>query len=516
MILSKLLRVAAGCLVLGKCCIAISPSFSGEDPCPVACTEAGVNPGNWTVYHSVQRLDYCHSTLLLSFSVFNPLDNPLNAKTLRACTVDPLERNVTLQAQDISKEKRLPGRSVTFHQRSVNETGISNQNQKAQAQAMWNGSSPVLAQLRISGLGEQLRAFLQTGEKAKGITEPTLVFVYDAASFLSIGVYSGTGVATSPIMDTFSDFISSQGYPGDALVQACSKMQTNNTLQSNTTSYNFDGKSLSASVGIVAASGPHGLARAQRAVSQWANSTCVTEGYENTAALSTTLQTVAFNKAGANTSEKQLNRRGTCATTSVQTGDLCADLARRCGISTNDLLKYNTKKDFCTTLKVPQRVCCSNGDLPVAVPDANGNCKTHEVKHFENCWSIAQDNSNLFSVEDLESFNKNTWGWGGCGNLQATTIICLSPGNPPLPNPIPNAMCGPVKPGTVAPAPGTNLATLNPCPLNSCCDVWGFCGTTEEFCRPVPSGQAPGAPPAIGAPNCISNCGTDIVNDVSQ
>jgi hypothetical protein len=25
-------------------------------------------------------------------------------------------------------------------------------------------------------------------------------------------------------------------------------------------------------------------------------------------------------------------------------------------------------------------------------------------------------------------------------------------------------------------------ADLNPCPLNACCDVWGQCGITPEFC----------------------------------
>lgn len=100
---------------------------------------------------------------------------------------------------------------------------------------------------------------------------------------------------------------------------------------------------------------------------------------------------------------------------------------------------------------MPQLVCCSGGSLPVPEPDSYGNCKIHEVQSDESCWSIANDQSSLFSVDDLEDFNKRTLGWGGGKNLQASTIICLSPGNPPLPKPIPNAMCGPVKPGTQAP-----------------------------------------------------------------
>ncbi|KAK4246607.1 hypothetical protein C7999DRAFT_32942 [Corynascus novoguineensis] len=91
--------------------------------------------------------------------------------------------------------------------------------------------------------------------------------------------------------------------------------------------------------------------------------------------------------------------------------------------------------------------------------------------------------------------------------------ICLSPGKPPLPLPISDAECGHFKPGTTAPPDKTDLASLNPCPLNACCNVWGHCGTTDDFCRPIPAGQAPGAPQRIGGPICISNCETDIVNN---
>lgn len=40
------------------------------------------------------------------------------------------------------------------------------------------------------------------------------------------------------------------------------------------------------------------------------------------------------------------------------------------------------------------------------------------------------------------------------------------------------------KPGTVRPNNGStwDWAALNPCPLNACCDIWGQCGITQEFC----------------------------------
>ncbi|EGX90960.1 class V chitinase Chi100 [Cordyceps militaris CM01] len=503
-------RTAAGVLFFGTCA-ALSPSFSGENPCPISCGQ--VDPGNWTVYHSVDRLDYCNSSILLSFSAFNPLDNSNNAKTLRACAVENTERdNAKVSVRDIHAHQAISPNSAKVQPYSTNETVSLSQEQSVLAQTLWNEVLTV-GEVDISTSLEQLQSRLDVMDASHTVAQPRLLFLYDPPSSTSIGFYAGAGVMTFPIISALSDFVASQGYFGDTLVQACSSFQMNGTLSTNATSSVKKNSIVFAAAGIVSASGPGSLVKAQRAVGQWANSSCVTEGYTQTSTLPARIKLVPLAKSGGN----QLSKRGTCSTTSVGGGDLCADLARRCGISTTDLLKYNNnnRDDFCTTLRVPQLVCCSEGNLPVPVSDSNGNCKTHEVQPEENCWSMANDNSFLFSADDLEGFNKNTWGWGGCGNLQAGTIICLSPGNPPLPKPIPGAMCGPVKPGTVAPPPGTVLASLNPCPLNSCCDVWGFCGTTEEFCRPVPAGQTPGAPQPIGAPNCISNCGAEIVNNES-
>jgi chitinase len=114
-------------------------------------------------------------------------------------------------------------------------------------------------------------------------------------------------------------------------------------------------------------------------------------------------------------------------------------------------------------------VCCTAGDLPDfrPKPNADGTCASHYVVLGEWCSSLAAANG--LTVEEIATFNKNTWGWEGCGNLQAYQYICLSTGAPPMPATVPNAICGPQKPGTSPPVPGTSLATLNPCPLNACC-----------------------------------------------
>ncbi|KAJ7162829.1 glycoside hydrolase superfamily [Mycena filopes] len=78
-----------------------------------------------------------------------------------------------------------------------------------------------------------------------------------------------------------------------------------------------------------------------------------------------------------------------------------------------------------------------------------------------------------------------------------------------MPAPVKGAVCGPQVPGTPNATAGTDLTTLNPCPLNACCNVWGQCGTTSDFCTPSGTG-APGTA-APGTNGCISNCGTIIV-----
>ncbi|KAJ7494962.1 glycoside hydrolase superfamily [Mycena latifolia] len=84
-----------------------------------------------------------------------------------------------------------------------------------------------------------------------------------------------------------------------------------------------------------------------------------------------------------------------------------------------------------------------------------------------------------------------------------------------MPPAVANALCGPQVPGTANPGANGNLSALNPCPLNACCDIWGQCGTTSDFC--TPSKSATGAPgtAAPGTNGCISNCGTNIISAAS-
>lgn len=84
-----------------------------------------------------------------------------------------------------------------------------------------------------------------------------------------------------------------------------------------------------------------------------------------------------------------------------------------------------------------------------------------------------------------------------------------------MPAPIANAVCGPQVPNTPRPANGTELASLNPCPLNVCCNVWGQCGTTKDFCTISPADTGAPGTSKPGANGCVSSCGMEITNNDS-
>lgn len=202
---------------------------------------------------------------------------------------------------------------------------------------------------------------------------------------------------------------------------------------------------------------------------------------------------------------------GTCKYYQVKAGDLCWDIANtRCkpAIDLAQLYKFNSMKEAnCTKLAVKQVLCCSKGKKPDFRPKkkADGSCAWHEVAKGEVCGTIAAANS--LTVDELKKFNVGkTWGFNGCNErLQPKQRICLSDGTPPFPAASETKVdCGPRKQGTKAPTNGTKWADLNPCPLNVCCNTWGFCGTTPEFCVDTSIDKTPGSS-KNNTNGCISN-----------
>lgn len=176
-------------------------------------------------------------------------------------------------------------------------------------------------------------------------------------------------------------------------------------------------------------------AHVQDAINSWAKATCLSfEGstkFPGPAMFTTPL--LHANRTATTTTTtnstivtRKLHARadGECRTVQVESGNGCADLAAKCGISGADFTKYNPGDDFCSTLKPKQHVCCSEGDLPDFSPKPNedGSWYTYQVKENDNCDNLAAEYS--LTREDLEDFNKNTWGWNGCKLLFKDTKSC--------------------------------------------------------------------------------------------
>jgi chitinase len=106
----------------------------------------------------------------------------------------------------------------------------------------------------------------------------------------------------------------------------------------------------------------------------------------------------------------------------VNSGDSCASLATRCGLTASNFTKYNPSSTFCSNLTIGEPVCCSSGSLPNLTPQKNpdGTCASYTVKSGDYCASIAQNH--YITVDNIEAYNTQTWGWNGCSNLQLGPI----------------------------------------------------------------------------------------------
>lgn len=130
------------------------------------------------------------------------------------------------------------------------------------------------------------------------------------------------------------------------------------------------------------------------------------------------------------------SKDGTCKTTKVVEGDGCGSLADKCGLSPADFTEVNPGKDLCAKLVPGQHVCCSRGDLPDLRPKPNpdGSCATYTTIADDNCSKIGANFG--LTQQELEDFNKKSWGWNGCNLLFPDYTMCVSEGTPPMPAPV--------------------------------------------------------------------------------
>lgn len=163
----------------------------------------------------------------------------------------------------------------------------------------------------------------------------------------------------------------------------------------------------------------------------------------------------------------------------IEENDLCGSIAKRCNVPVRKLVEWNGGDDkICNKLKPKQPICCSAGKKPDMrpQPQANGDCAVYEIQPDDGCWLIAE--RFYLTEEEIVKMNKGkVWGWSGCGRLMRDQKICVSSGRPPMPAQLEDVTCGPQVKGTERPVDSTTeMAELNPCPLNVCCSGWGYCG----------------------------------------
>ncbi|KAH8695443.1 hypothetical protein BGW36DRAFT_299192 [Talaromyces proteolyticus] len=470
---------------------AVSGTFLSQiQPCPDYCGDK--EPKDWTVYSSLTPLSQCSQPMLFDFNIHSPVDIDTVFK-LRACNAGHAMPSSVAHVGEGHTNKAA--RSVAAHVARGNASDGSSGTAIEVSFQLLAGGPPA------STVTDDYKTILSAAQKrlqsqAKNQTDATILFGY--SNGVAVGMFVGAGIDPAATPQVFKYLLDQQ--PGsEMVVQLCDDNRTGNYVYG--LSVNTDGN----------------ISSIQNNVLTWWNAKCVERSSSDITSQSFKVNMVDRNSGEMTSSSVKTRRDGTCRTVTVVSLDSCGSLASECGISANDFATYNSQHtNLCSTLAVGEKVCCTPGGLPNWQPSANsdGTCVVYNVQPGDNCDAIKANYG--WQTTDLNSFNNGTtWGWTGCDPLQAGLAMCVSKGTPPLPASVSNAICGPIVPGTTQPDNGTAIADLNPCPLNSCCDIWGQCGITEAYCNPNkgPTGNPGTAPP--GGYGCVSNCGTNVTNNGS-
>lgn len=471
--------------------VAFDP-FSVAARCPFSCT---VDRSAWAQYSSLRSLESCNTTTLIDFNLYYDTGDGSLPLPVRSCAIRSGSNTHSSDNQD-----PVVGFDVS---ETIEETIL----------ALQIGGEPQPSTVPVSNMQAAVQGLAAHIQLERNGQKAILFAKHD--SFV-LGIYAGIQIEKRTIVGVIESFAGALAQHSEPWRSASAQI-----------CFAEESRSVAQTIGIYADS-TGDMDATQRAVRAWNDAECLDNSSwdEAIAMRNLSIRTVTPRESPDNHEilvdrvsygdHHGLNKRqgGTCDYTQTEPGDGCWALADRCGISQSELVEYN-EPDLCNNLIVGEYVCCSPGGLPDFTPQPNpdGSCRTHEVVSGDICDTIARENE--MTVDDIEERNRMTWGWMGCSHLMVGGRICLSTGRPPMPSPVENAVCGPQVPGTEEPDDMDDLVDLNPCPLNVCCNVWGQCGITEDFCIPAPADT--GAPGAAlpGSNGCISSCGMDIINNES-
>ncbi|KAK8012878.1 chitinase [Apiospora marii] len=480
--------------------LSTSPAYKSRGVCPQRCSESGPSVDEWPVYPDMKQLKRCSESIFYSFGLNDPVDNGVDgAHRIAACT-----------SSDASNANNAEDASTAIEVISARAANSSSSSDVRFEIGWWQEQSGGVGADHQS-LIKQLRGYLNGGH---GYSEDQPFTLFARSGQATLGVYVGRAlesqelstVALKPLEEKLSSLDVSTP---ELAMQLCAP-----------------GSSGAHVFGLMlSTNGTFGAL--QQAMTGWSHARCLAMPHSTgdvrgqvhfTMPLPSVILANNKNKTSptllrraAGTSSPELRPRADCRTIQVEDQDICDTLASRCGISRKDFDKYNVGDDkFCNGLKAKQHVCCSAGSMPdfAPPPNADGSCFAHKIVEGDTCDSLSAEYS--LSHELLDEYNKKTWGWNTCKNfLFKETVMCLSKGRPPFPNSLPNAVCGPQKPNSVDPKDDSDISKMNPCPLNACCNIWGQCGISKDFCVDTGTGAPGTAEP--GTYGCISNCGMDIV-----
>jgi len=489
--------------------------YSDLHACPRSCSD--LLPSGWDVYSDFDRLDRCKQSMLFDFALNVPVADPTTPTRLRVCAlgngrgnstkVDPLRKRSEQETEEEASAKKVCQAVKTAA--AASERGTTLELAHGGVGAGANTADAVAA--ARTALSD-LVAYFDSGRAP--CTETTM-FSYQKGAIAGVYIGQSFGGATlSTVAKELLKQIESSGAPTQAL-QLCGKNRNAHHV-----------------LGLVVDTA-NNITAVQNAVRGWHDAECLAE-YES----KTEIQNVPIwedkvgldpsldfsgNGTANGTANATLARRwhhrlhgsldtraDDCRVEKAIPQDGCWQVAQRCGITVDEIIKYNAK-GACDAVTEGKRFCCSPGTLPDIRPKPqDGKCFKYLTQKGDNCGKIAAAHG-IDKWEDIDKYNnKTTWGWWGCGRVMPDTYICLSEGKPPMPFPIPNAVCGPTKPDSTEPSGHHTLLEVSPCPLNACCNIWGQCGISGDFCTEKESES--GNPGTSGAKDgCVMNCGMDIV-----
>ncbi|EEY17562.1 killer toxin subunits alpha/beta [Verticillium alfalfae VaMs.102] len=444
--------------------------------CPRSCDKAGGDLEEWSHFHDLEGLAVCPEPVLLSFNLYTPLDDPKSVISIRACTLGDAstEDNFLAETEYVAPDAKG---ETNFgpdgpSRRSINETVVGDgatcgldtpNNIKVTALlSSWDadrdisdvGLTTPAAESNENTKPDVGRAIEQLSahvSKDKSCDE-LISFAYLRGTL--VGLYAG-------------GLIDKKKTSASMMKKLASEMKGASSPTARKALEVCGGQRSSADTFGVVADSSGDFAAVQKVMKTWSNGQCVSDKPEVNSTPLKDSDLWSFDLSPPiepSTSAGRLRKRADC-----RRGRLTS-VRRSSPVSP---------------------VCCSSGTLPDVKPkpQADGSCATYAVEANEGCAAVAAKHG--LKEQDLEKMNEKTWGWDGCaGGLGLKQRICVSSGKPAIPASYPDAQCGPTKPGSKLPTDGTSLADINPCPLKVCCNVWGNCGTTSDFC---PSPRRPRA-----------------------